>query len=88
MVKNIILLLLLAICISSTAQVKYKLVTTQWSKGKTHGNDYIKMVVAGTNHCSEDGTGDSIANLSGTVVYDSNLDSQYVFGSEITKSNI
>ena len=81
MVKNIILLLLLGICISSSAQ-KYKLVTTQWSKGKSAGNDYIKLLVDGTNHCSESGTGDSVANLGRTVVFDSNLDSLYIHGTD------
>ena len=81
MVKNIILLLLLGICISSSAQ-KYKLVTTQWSKGKSAGNDYIKLLVDGTNHCSENGTGDSVANLGRTVVFDSNLDSLYIHGTD------
>ena len=77
MIKNILLLLLLSIGISSTAQ-KLKVVTTQLSKGKLPGNDYIQLVVVGKNHCDEVNGPDQYANISGTVIYDGNLDAQHV----------
>ena len=72
MVKNIILLLLLAIGISSSAQV---VLTTQISKGNKPGNDYIQMVVVGKRSCTEAGGKHETVDISHFIVYDSNLDS-------------
>ncbi len=80
MVKNILLLLFVSFCLSAAAQSpKFKLVTTQVSKGYTPGNDYIQLLVDGKNTCSEATGGDSIANLSGIAIYDTNLDSTFTF---------
>ena len=79
MAKNILLLLFVSFCLSAAAQTpKWKLVTTQISKGKYPGNDYIQLLVDGKNTCSEVTGGDSVANLSRVAIYDSNLDSIYI----------
>ena len=80
MAKNILLLLFASICISAAAQKSpFKLVTTQLSKGYSPGNDYIQLLVDGVNTCSEKLGGDSIANLSHIAIYDSNLDSIFIY---------
>ena len=81
MAKNILLLLFASICISAAAQTpKFKLVTTQFSKGTIPGREYIQLMVDGKNTCSETLGGDSIANISNYVIYDINGDSIYVSG--------
>ena len=88
MKKNAFLLLCLAVCSSAMAQTpktpKFKLVTTQFSKGLLPGREYIQLIVDGKNTCSETAGGDSIADLRGIVIYDKNGDSVYIKGTDTT----
>ena len=78
MAKNILLLLFASICISAAAQTpKFKLVTVDFSKGNNPGKEYVELLVVGQKSCNEVTGGDSIANLSNYVLYDTNGDSVY-----------
>ncbi|MFP5040132.1 Ig-like domain-containing protein [Parasediminibacterium sp. JCM 36343] len=74
MVKNILLLLLVMVCMSANAQttLKYKVITTEFSRGGDPEKEYIKLFIYGQKTCSEALGGDSIANISHFVVYDHN----------------
>lgn|GEM_PF-1846436 len=79
MAKNILLLLFASICISAAAQTpKFKLVTTQLSKGSLPGEEYMQLLVDGKNTCSETLGGDSVANIGRFVIYDKNAEQYYV----------
>ncbi len=78
MVKNILLLLFVSICLSAAAQKpKFKVVTVDLSKGNSPGKEYVELLVVGHKTCDETLGGDSIANLTHFVLFDTNGDSTY-----------
>ena len=83
MVKNILLLLFVSICLSAAAQTpKFKVITTDFSKGNNPGKEYIELLVLGEKTCSEALGGDSIAHLGNYVIYDKNGDSVYYINTD------
>ncbi len=77
MLKNyfIVVLLCIACSITSYGQTsKFKVITTEISRGTVPGKEYIELFVDGIKTCSEDSTikSDSIADLSRMLIYDPN----------------
>ena len=75
----IVTIVLLALSVPANSQrMKPRVLTTQLSKGTTPGNDYIQLVVGGAAYCKVGIVGDTLANISHQVIYDSNLDSLFI----------